>query len=168
MGNQRTRPPMREAMWRDERVGLRPIVRELQRDPEVMLLDGCDGLLQVVLALAEHADLVALDLRLDLQPARLDELRDLFRLLVADARQDRDGLSNVSFGGRVDLTFGERLQGDVALDRLLLEDLQRRLQAILRRGSELDRRVILRDIRLRPLEIEPRRELALGLVDGVP
>ena len=80
---------------------------------------------------------------------------------------DGDGLPHVALRGRVDLALGERLQRHVALDGLLLQDLQRGLQPVLGRGPELDRRVVLGDAGLGVLEVEPLRDLALRLVDGV-
>ena len=164
---QRTRAATPEAISAGARVPLRAVVRELERDAEVVCLDGRDGLLQVVLALAEHADLVALDLRLDLDPARLHELRDLLGLLLGDAGHDRDRLAHVALRGGVDLAFGERLQRHVALHDLLFQDLERGLEPVLGRRPQLDRRVILGDAGLGVFEVEPLRDLALRLVDGV-
>ena len=67
---------------------LRPVVRELQCDAEVVFLHGADRGLQVVLALAQDPDLRALDLGLHLRDGLADELRDLLGLLVADAGED--------------------------------------------------------------------------------
>ena len=47
---------------------------------------------------------------------------------------DRHGLAHVALRGGVDLAFGERLQRDVALDDLLLQDLERGLQPVLGGG----------------------------------
>src|SRR5262245_47406401 len=53
------------------------VVRELQRDAQVLLSQHGDHLLQVVLVLAGHADLVFLDGGLDLQLGVLDHPHDL-------------------------------------------------------------------------------------------
>src|SRR5436190_24138456 len=69
-----------------------PVVGELQGDPEVLALEQRDDVLQVVLLLAGHAKLVALDLRLDtLGSLVADLLGDLLGLVRGDALHDRAG-----------------------------------------------------------------------------
>src|SRR5947208_9965974 len=143
------------------------VVRELQRDVELMALDGLDRRLEVVLRLARHADLRALDLCLDLRDRLANELRDLLRLVVGDAGDELHCLAGRALGRLFDLTGLEGLQGDLAADGLLLKDLVRGLEAILGAGVDLDLLVLERHGRARVLEVEPLVDLAGRLVDGV-
>src|SRR2546430_5135706 len=112
---------------------LSAVVRELERDPEVVFLDRTDRSLQIVLGLAHHADLGALDLGLDLRDGLPDVLGDLLSLLVGDPGDERDRLADRTLRCRLDLAGLQRLQGYLAADRLLLEDLVRGLEAVLGR-----------------------------------
>src|SRR6516164_9622362 len=116
-----------------------PVVDELQRHVQVCLLQHRDDGLQIVTLLAGDADLVALDLRLDvLGPLIADELGDLLGVLAADALLEGAG-DLVGLAGGLRLTGVERLQADVAADQLLLEDVDGGLDALLGRAGQLDR-----------------------------
>ena len=67
----------------------------------------------------------------------------------------------------LDLLGVERLERDLAAHELLLEHLVERLQAVLGRRGEHELFVAELDVRVGVLEVEPRRGLAVRLVDGV-
>src|SRR5436190_20599535 len=68
-----TQPPRQPSIPTSSNGGLRTaVVRELERDAEVLFLDQRDDLLQIVAVLAGHAHLVLLDGGLDLDLAVLD------------------------------------------------------------------------------------------------
>src|SRR5581483_3565704 len=60
------------------------VIRELQIEAEIFLPQQRNHLLQLVLALALHTELIALDLRLRLQLRVTDLLRDRLRLVIRD------------------------------------------------------------------------------------
>src|SRR5581483_11355072 len=105
-------PDVTEWAWPGP-AGSGPEVHELQGDAEVVLLDGPDDGLEVVLLLAGDPNLVALDLALHLQPGRLHELDDLLGLLLGDADRHVDALLDGAPGRRLDRPLGQRLQGDL-------------------------------------------------------
>src|SRR5438093_9828953 len=92
-----------------------PIVRELKRDPEVLVPQQRDDLLKVVSVLARHADLVGLDRRLHLDLRVLDDPDDLLSLVDRNALLERDLLAEGAAGGLLHVAVGERLQRHAAL-----------------------------------------------------
>src|SRR5215475_4605051 len=87
-------------------------VRELQRDPEVVFLQGLDRPLQVVALLPAHAQLITLNLVLHaLQAETLDVLADVARLVGVNADLQRDPLTSASMRCLFDLSVVECLQG---------------------------------------------------------
>src|SRR5207245_1546891 len=60
------------------------VIDVLEINPEVLALEQGNCGLQLVLALALHPHLIALDLRLDFQLAVLDDPRDVLRLLARE------------------------------------------------------------------------------------
>src|SRR5262249_61510378 len=87
-------------------------VRELEGDAEVRVAELGDGGLEVVLLLAVHAELLALDLVGDaLEAEALDELADLAGLGVGDADVHGRGLGRGALGGVFDIRAGELLPG---------------------------------------------------------
>src|SRR5947207_3032645 len=149
-------------------MGSSPIVRELQRDPEVRLLQQRDDRLEIVLLLPGDAQLVALDLRLHpLGPLVADLLADRLRLVGLDALDDL-AVDLVRLAGRPGLPRVQRLQRDAALDQLLLETLQGGAYPILGLRLHGDRALAgPLDLAPRPPEVEPRRDLLLRLVKRV-
>src|SRR4051794_35108000 len=142
-----------------------PEIRELQGDAEVLLLQRRDHRLQVVSLLAGHPHLLALGLRRDALGAfALDEAVDGPGLIGADARLDGDGLPDGALGRLLDLSVVERLERHVALDELLLEDLHDRFQPVFGGRVQPDLLAAQLDGRTGVLEVEPRRDLAAGLV----
>ena len=81
-------------------VDLLAVVLELERDGLVELAQPHDDPLQLVLALAGHADGVALDLRLDLRELVADQLDQLARQVVGQAAPQRDLLADLVAAGR--------------------------------------------------------------------
>ena len=60
------------------------VVGELQINSKILSPEKRHGRLEIILALAQHAHLLALDLRLYFQLGLLDGLRHLFRLVRRD------------------------------------------------------------------------------------
>src|SRR5262249_44826958 len=85
------------------------IVHELQVDPQVLRFQELDHGLELVLDFAGDAELVALNLCLDLQLRVADQLADLPRLVRVDPLADFYFLAHGAFGGRFDLAPLERL-----------------------------------------------------------
>src|SRR5882672_6608533 len=100
----------------------RAVVRELEIKPEVLTLDPLDDRLEIVPVLARHPHLCFLDLGLDPDSGRLDELHDLLRLLRRDAFADRDHLADGPLRRGLELPVLQRLQGNAALRELARED----------------------------------------------
>src|SRR6266480_140519 len=71
-------------------------ILETQGGGEVLGAHGGDDCLQLVLALARHADFLALNLRRHLEPAVADEPGDLLRDGQLDSLLDFDDLSRVA------------------------------------------------------------------------
>ena len=83
----------RGATTRGLKVSDATIVRELERDAEVLVLQHRDDLLQIVAVLAGDAYLVFLDRGLHPDLAVLDEAHDLLGALDRDALLERDLLA---------------------------------------------------------------------------
>src|SRR5262245_25596982 len=114
------------------------VVRELQGDAEVGLLEQADHVLQVVLLLARHPALAALDLRLNALRALIaDLLADRLRLVGVDALDDL-AVDLERLARRPGVTGVQGLQRDAALDQLLLEYVQRRPHPLLGVGRQRD------------------------------
>src|ERR1051326_783025 len=147
--------------------GSTAVVGELQRDPEVALAHQRDRLLQLVLVTAGDAHLIALDRRLHFQLGVLDLLHDRLRLLGFDPLHDLDVLPHRAARGLLDLAVVERLERDVALDELRLQDVLDAAQLSLVVGDEDDLVGGELDRALAALEVEALRELLLRLLHGV-
>src|SRR3990167_8432737 len=90
------------------------VVRELERDPEVLRLRERDDGLEVVTVLARDPHLLLLDRGLDADLGVLDEAHDLLGLLHGDAVLERDALAHGSAGRGLGVLDRERLQVDAA------------------------------------------------------
>ena len=145
----------------------RAVVRELQRDPQLLALDQGDDRLQVVPVLAGHAHLVLLDRGLHPDLAVLDEAHDLSGLFLRHAVLQGDGLPHGAARGRLGIAHGERLQVDTAAVQLRLQDVEDGLELHVIARGDGDHHLFLLDLVLRPLEIVAGLDLALRLVDGV-
>src|SRR5262245_10815196 len=144
------------------------VVDELHREIQLGALDQGDHRLQVVLLLRRDAELVALDLDLNaLRGLVADQLADLLGLVGGDALLDA--------GGDLDLATGRSwvaglqcLERDAALDQLALEHVEDGERAVFRVGAHLYAVLALPlDRGAGVLEVEPLRDLARGLVQGV-
>src|SRR6185295_15216269 len=98
------------------------VVGELHGDAVVVFADQGDGALEVVLSPADDAHLVGLDGRLDLQLGVLDRFHDRLGLLDLDALHDLRALAHRAAEGTLDLPVLERLERDLPLDELRLQD----------------------------------------------
>src|SRR5882672_4896374 len=126
-------------------VGRLPVVLELERNGLVELAQPDDHPLELVLALARHANGIALDARLDLRELVADELRESLGEGVVEAAPELDHLAHLVAAGGLDLAPVEDLQRQVAPDRL------RRDQVLDRRGAAF--------------VVGQQRQLVLGLLE---
>src|SRR3954463_12001926 len=144
------------------------VVRELQGDVEVGFLEHRNDALQVVPLLAGHAQLVALDLRLDaLRALASDALRDRLGGGVRDPLLD-GGRDPELLAGRLRLLALECLERDTTLDQLLLEDVQDGLRALV--TVRLDEHAQLAgpgDGCTDAAEVVPVGDLLRGLIESV-
>src|SRR5262245_10834736 len=146
---------------------LRAVVGELHLDTQVLLPEELDHRLEVVPVLAEHADLVLLDLRLDLELRVLDEAHDLLRLLHRDPLLDVDPLAHGATRRGLDLAVAERLERHAPAVELRLEDVEHLLQDVVVVRVDRDRALVEAQLGLRLLEVVARLHVARRLVDRV-
>src|SRR6185437_8425499 len=143
-------------------------VGELQGEVEVLALEQAHHRLQVVLALGGDAQLLALHLGLDALGALVpDDLGHLLGVVLGDAllQGDRDA---VLLAGRLGVRRVEVLEGDPALDELLLEHVEYGVRPFLTVGPDLHA-VLARpgDGRSHAAEVEAGADLLGGLVKRV-
>src|SRR3989338_1223954 len=141
-----------------------PVVGELQRDPEVFLLEERDDPLQIVAVLARDAHVVLLDRGLHLDLRVLDEPHDLLGLLDRNALLERDLLPERAPRGLLDRAVGERLERHAALVQPGLEDVHHRLELHVVGDDDDDVGLVERHLVLRALEVVARLDLAPGLI----
>src|SRR5450759_3715522 len=145
-----------------------PVIRELQIDAKVLLLDHRDHFLQRIAILAADPHYIALDGGLRFFLRILDQLHDLPRLFDWDPLLQGDLLFYRASGGWLQRTVGQSFQGYAALDQLLLEDVVHRLHLEFIGGVKQDRVGALhRDLGLRVLQIEASADFLHRLLDGV-
>src|ERR1700674_392632 len=126
--------------YRAPQGGFLPIVGELQWDRDVLrLAQRLDHQLQGVLVLAHDAQLVALNPHLDLGRGVLDLFSQIARDVVGDARVQKDLDLAAPLAHRLRLSGLQQLWGKLAASRLLAENLQRGLGALLARRLDQDR-----------------------------
>ena len=80
---------------------------------------------------------------------------------------DGDLLADRPLGRLLDLARLQGLQGDLAADELLLEDLIERPEAVFGRGAQDQLGVAQFDLGVGPFEVEPGSRLAVGLIDRI-
>src|SRR5262249_42240725 len=145
-----------------------PVVGELQGEVEVLGLEQADDGLQVVLLLGRHPELFALDLRAHpAGPLVPDDLGDRLRVLLGDALLQGDG-DAVLLAGHLRVGGVEVLEGDLALDELLLEDVEDGLGPLFAVGTDLDPMLTRPgDGSAHAAEVEPRADFLGRLVQRV-
>src|SRR5262245_17495275 len=143
------------------------VVRELERDAEVLLFQHRDDLLKIVAVLARDAHLIFLDRGLHANLAVLDEAHDLLGALDRDPLLERDLLAERTARALLDLTVRERLQRHAALVQARLEDVDDRLQLHVVRRGRVDVGLLDRHVALGALEVVARSDLAARLVERV-
>src|SRR5256712_7591936 len=99
------------------------VIDVLQVYPEVLALDQGNCGPQLVLALALHPHLIALDLRLDFQLPVLDDPRDVLRLLAREAVLDLRDLPDRPAQRWLHSAERERAHRHDALDETVLQDI---------------------------------------------
>src|SRR5690606_10704328 len=122
--------------------------------------------LQVVALLAGDAQLVAVDLGVDLQLGGLDLVADLLRHLALDALLHGDLLARA---GEVAFHVAELEAAGIDLPRrqACAQDVGHLLQLEVARRALGDHRVLALEGGIHALEIEASGQLAVGLVDGI-
>src|SRR5689334_17699354 len=149
------------------RRGAVTVVGELHRDPELVLAEQLHHGLQLVLLLPADADLIALDRHLDLQLRVLHELHDLPALVDRDPLLEPDVLLRAARRPGLDLAPFERLQRHLPARELLAQDVGERADLVVVGREEVEAVVVPRDLRPLTAEVEPLRDLAERLLDGV-
>src|SRR2546430_2602016 len=146
-----------------------PIFHELEINPEVLALEQGNCGLQLVLALALHPHLIALDLSLDFQLPVLDDPRDVLRLLAREPVLDLRDLPDRPAQRRLHWAERERPHRHVALDEPGLQDIHHALELVLVVRHEHQLALLLLERQLRPgsLEVEPLVNLLQRLIEGV-
>src|SRR5882724_4607737 len=144
-----------------------PVVRELDRDSEVLVPQQRDDLLEVVSVLARDAYLVGLDRRLHLDLRVLDDPDDLLGLLDRNPLLERDLLAERAARRLLHLAVGERLERHPTLVETRLEDVHDRLElhVVGRHDGEVG--LLERDLALRAFEIVARLDLPPRLVERI-
>src|SRR5258706_2655867 len=140
-------------------------IGELQRDAQVALTQERHHLLQVVEALAGHADLVLLDRGLDLELGVLDEPHDLARLVDGDALLQGDRLTQHAAAARLHLAGGQGLERHAALVQPGLENVGHGLELHLVGRAQLDLGLLQEDLVLGALEVVPGLDLPACLIE---
>src|SRR4029453_13213505 len=139
------------------------VVRELERDAEILLAQERDDLLQIVAILAGHAALVLLDGRL------YPDLRILYEAgaLEGEPLLQRDLLPEHAAAALLDLAVGERLQGHAALVQARLEDVDDRLQLHVVGRGHRDVGLLELHVTVGALQVVARRDLPARLIEPV-
>ncbi len=147
--------------------GLIPKVHKLDGHGKILRADGGDDGLQLIPALAGHADGVALDLCGHLEFAVADEASDLPGDGCFNALFDFDDLSRVAERGNVRPGCFHALEADVALGEPAHDDFRERVDFELVPGGELDFVFFENNFPCAALEVEAVGQFLVGLIDGV-
>src|SRR5262245_27157713 len=148
--------------------GWSAIVLELERDCQIELAQPGDDALQVVAALAGHADGVTLDLRLDLRELVPDQLRDLLGVLLRQPASQADVLADGVATGLFHLAPIEDLEREAAPDRLRLDEVLDRRGAVFVARDQDELVLALGQLDRDALEVVAGLDLATHLVERVP
>src|SRR5512143_2156967 len=158
------RPNKGVVATRESPAGLRAIVEKLHVDPEVLFAQELDDRLQLVPVAAEDPDLGLLDLRLHSALGPLHELDDLARLFDGDALLQLDPLPDAPAPGGFHRAAAQRLERNLTLHQLRLQDIQHLLQLELVLSGEDQRVLLALDVGGTPFEVEALRDLSRRLM----
>ena len=139
---------------------------ELQRTFEFHAAQQCHRRLQIVALLAVDAQLVAVDLRIDLQFGILERGLDFLRQLAFDALFDRYFLpaaGEIAF----DVAELQAARIDAACDQTRAQDVGHLFELKFARCGLIDEFVVKRELRFHALEVEAGSQLAIGLIDSI-
>ena len=128
---------------------------------------GGDDVLQIVAALAGHADFVALNLCRDLELAVAYEAGDLLGHARLDAVLQLDALARVAERREVGFALLDAFHAHAALGELADNDLIQRAGLVGVLGGHFNFRLFQKDFPFAALEVEAVGEFLFGLVDGV-
>ena len=142
-------------------------VRELERHGEVLHPHGGDHRLQVVPALAGHADLLLLNLRGHFELSLANKAGDLFGNLGLEALFDLDYLARVPQRRHVRFALLNVLEADIALGDFADDNLIQRFQLERVLGGKLVLILFKHDGRVGPPEIKTVGQFLVGDVHGV-
>jgi enoyl-CoA hydratase/carnithine racemase len=156
------------SIGRPSRGGRSAVVLELERDCQIELAQSGDDALEVVAALAGHADGVTLDLRLDLRELVPDQLGDLLGDLLRQASSEADPLADLVAARFLHLAPVEDLERQASPDRLRLDEVLDRGRPILVVGDQDELILGLGQVHRHALEVEPRTDLSTDLIERVP
>src|SRR5437867_5349582 len=147
----------------------RAVVGELQFQPEIGCAEHLDNFLKQVAALSADAHEITLDRSLDFDLAVLDLLHSLSSLFDRYTGLNRNLLPRGSAGGRSNGAIRKVFERNLALGELLLKNIDDSLnfEIIDALNDEFLVLVVQFDLRLRVLQIKPRLNLLLGLLNGI-
>src|SRR6185369_2878463 len=143
------------------------VVLELQLDHLVELAQPRDDPLEVVPALARHADGVTLDLRLDLGKLVADQLLDALREVLGQSLPEPDVLAHLVAAGRLHGPPVEHLERQAASDGFRLDQVLDGARAELVVGDEDDLVLALLQVDGGAAEVVALDRLAPDLVERV-
>src|SRR5262245_56262379 len=106
----------------DLRSSVRAVIAELHINPEVVITQLCDYLLQSVAVFASDAHQVALNRSLDFELGVLDELDDPLGLLLRNALLQADALPHGAARRLLNLAVSQSFQRHTALNELRLQN----------------------------------------------
>ena len=139
---------------------------EVERRVGHVLLQHRDGALQVVALRAGDAHRVALNARLHLDLAVLDQLDDLLRQVARHAFLDLDDLLQLVAADLLDLAVVEETHVHVALRQLREQHVLHLAELEVVVGEERQFALLLLDARVRTLEVEARGNFLVRLLDA--
>src|ERR1700730_5780079 len=142
---------------------VRAIIRELERDAQILRFDERDDSLEIISVLARDAHLLFLDGGLHSDLGVLDEADDLLGLLHGDAILEGDALAHRPPRRRLGILDGQRLEVDAAPVELGLENVEDGLELHVVGRGEHEVHLLLGELVLGSLEVGVRLELTLGL-----
>ena len=143
------------------------IVGELKMNAQILGFEIGHDFLEDIDFLGGDTHFLSLDGDLGLEFHLLDELDDLARFFDGNTCLESDDLADSPVGGVLDLSVGQRLEGDFPLDQLFLEDESQALEfeVVLRRERHLV--FFENDVGPAVLEVETVPDLLDGRLDGV-